>query len=305
MYDLNIAWSPSTTPDQLLQTLTLASVLGYATVALNNALELPIPASHAAPFPPTSSWSSSSKKLPSILHRATVPLVDPAVPTFSLPTLVAAYDLVAVQPLTEKAFQSACIHLDIPLISLDLTQHFPFHFRPKNCMTAVTRGVRFEVPYAQALAADPRGRATFIGNVTNLVRATRGRGIILSSAAKDALSLRAPADVVNLLSVWGLPSEKGMLGLGALPRGLVVNEGIKRSGFRGVIDVVEVAKRDEEEGQDEAAGAQAGKKNKNKGQNQNQNQKRKNGDEETQTMSKRQAKKMKLASRAAAAEQSK
>ncbi|KAH7133273.1 RNase P subunit p30-domain-containing protein [Dactylonectria estremocensis] len=298
MYDLNIAWSPSTTPDQLLQTLTLASALGYATVALNNALELPIPAIHAAPFPPTSSWSSSSKKIPSILHRATVPLVDPAVPTFSLPTLVAAYDLVAVQPLTEKAFQSACIHLDIPLISLDLTQHFPFHFRPKNCMTAVNRGVRFEVSYAQALVADPRGRATFIGNVTNLIRATRGRGIILSSAAKDVLSLRAPADVVNLLSVWGLPSEKGMLGLGALPRGLVVNEGIRRSGFRGVIDVVEVAKRDEE-GQDEAAGAQAGKKNKSKAQN----QKRKNGDE-AQTMSKRQAKKMKLASRAAAAEKS-
>ncbi|KAF7543455.1 hypothetical protein G7Z17_g10729 [Cylindrodendrum hubeiense] len=304
MYDLNIAWSPSTTPDQLLQILTLASTLGYATVALNHTLELPIPSVPAAPFPPASALTSSSssstpnKTLPSILHRATVPLADPAAPTFRLQTLVAAYDLVAIQPLTEKAFQSACIHLDIPLISLDLAQHFPFHFRPKNCMTAVTRGVRFEVCYAQALAADPRGRATFIGNVTNLVRATRGRGIILSSAAKDALSLRAPADVVNLLSVWGLPSEKGMLGLGALPRSVVVNEGMKRSGFRGVIDVVDVAKRDVEDQGEEAADGQAGKKNKNKGQN----QKRKSGDEDTPTMSKRQAKKLKLASRGAAAE---
>lgn len=298
MYDLNVAWSPSTTPDQLLQLLTLASALGYATVALNHTLELPIPAVPTAPFPPV---SSANKKLPSILHRATMPLGDTPAPTFRLQTLVAAYDIVAVQPLTEKGFQNACINLDIPLISLDLTQHFPFHFRPKNCMTAVTRGVRFEVCYAQALAADARGRATFIGNVANLVRATRGRGIILSSAAKDALSLRAPADVVNLLSVWGLPSEKGILGLGAIPRGLVVNEGMKRSGFRGVIDVVDVAKRDEED-QREVTDGQTGKKNKNKNKGQNQNQKRKSGEEDTQTISKRQAKKMKLASRGAAAD---
>lgn len=263
MYDLNISWSPSTTPEQLLQTLSLASTLGYTTVALNHVLTLPFPAAPVAPFPSTSSLtslsSSSSTKLPNILHRATLPLEDPAAANYRLQTLVAAYDLVAARPLTDKAFQNACLTLDMPLVSLDFSQPIPFHFRPKTCMAAVSRGVRFEVCYAQALAADPRGRAAFIGGVSNLVRATRGRGIVLSSEAKGALALRAPADVVNLMSVWGLPSEKGMQGFGVVPRSVVVNEGIKRSGFRGVVNVVEVAEKPQREdanAQDNAADGQ-------------------------------------------------
>lgn len=166
-------------------------------------------------------------------------------------------------------------------------------------MAAVSRGIRFEVCYSQALSADTRGRANFISNVTSLIRATRGRGLMISSEAKDVLSLRAPADVVNLLSVWGLGNEKGMQGLGEAPRSVVVNEGLKRNGFRGVINIVGVA--EEATGADDEDGKTlAGKKNKNKAQNQN--QKRKNGEEESQQISKRQAKKMKLASRAAGAE---
>lgn len=168
-------------------------------------------------------------------------------------------------------------------------------------MAAVSRGIRFEVCYSQALSADTRGRANFISNVTSLIRATRGRGLMISSEAKDALSLRAPADVVNLLSVWGLGNEKGMQGLGEVPRSVVVNEGLKRNGFRGVINIVGVAE-EATEANDENDKALAGKKNKNKAQTQTQNQKRKNGEEESQQISKRQAKKMKLASRTAGAE---
>lgn len=296
LYDLNIAWSPSTSQEKLLQTLALASSLGYATVALNHTLELPFPQNPTAPFPPLPP-SSSSSKLPHVLHRATLPLSDPAASNYRLISLTAAYDLLAIRPLTDKAFQTACLTLDIPIISLDLTTHFPFYFRPKPCMAAVTRGVRFELCYSQALAADPRGRANFIANATSLVRATRGRGLILSSEAKSALGLRAPADVVNLFSVWGLGSEKGMEGLGSIPRGVVINEGIKRNGFRGVIDVVQTAQKDDKQGSERSAqkataegGAGNGK-----------NQKRKPGEEDGQPMSKRQAKKLKLAQRAGGA----
>ena len=292
LYDLNIAWSPSTSQDQLVQLLSLAKSLGYGTVALNHTLTPPFPQTPTAPFPSlaaidaSSSSSSSSSttttaqarpsRLPHVLHRATLPLSDPAASTYRLPSLAAAYDVLAVRPLTERAFQSACLTLDVPLISLDLAQHFPFHFRPKPCMAAVARGVRFEICYAQALAADHRGRANFIANATGLVRATRGRGFVLSSEAAGALALRAPADVVNLLSVWGLGSEKGMDGLGSIPRSVVVNEGIKRNGFRGVVDVVQLAKPEK--------GSEA------------RNAKRKNGDDPP-PVSKRQAKKMKLAAR--------
>ncbi|KAL7796874.1 PHP domain-like protein [Trichoderma ceciliae] len=297
LYDLNIAWSPATTPDRLLQTLTTASSLGYATVALNHTLELPFPANPSTPFPPLPSASSSDSKLPHVLHRATLPLADPAASNYRLPSLVSVYDLLAIRPLTEKAFQNACLTLDIPIISLDMAQHFPFYFRPKPCMAAVSRGVRFEICYSQALAAEPRARANFISNAANLIRATRGRGIILSSEAKNAFGLRAPADVVNLFNVWGLPSEKAMEGLRTIPRSVVVNEGMKRHGFRGVINIVKIAKKDTAEGDhpddQSSAAEQTGRRK---------NQKRKNGGEDAQPVSKREAKKMKLAARAAASE---
>ncbi|RCI11954.1 hypothetical protein L249_4590 [Ophiocordyceps polyrhachis-furcata BCC 54312] len=292
LYDLNLPWSPATPSDRLSQTLSLASSLGYAVVALNHSLELPLPAKPAPPpFPLLSvPGSDAASESPRVLRRATLKLADPAAFNFRLPALAAVYDVLAIRPLTEKAFQNACLSLEVPLISLDLTTHFPFHFRPKPCMAAVSRGVRFELCYAQLLAADSRGRANFIANVAGLVRATRGRGFVISSEANFALALRAPADVVNLMSVWGLASEKGLDGLRCVPRSIVVNEAIKRRGYRGVVDVVQVASRKVETA-DSPDGDSAATTT---------SQKRKVTD--VPSMSKRKAKKLKMAARATASE---
>lgn len=71
-----------------------------------------------------------------------------------------------------------------------------------------------------------------------IVRATRGRGIVVSSEARTVLGVRAPADVLNLMGVWGLSRERGAESVGINPRAVVVNEGMRRSAFRGVVDVV-------------------------------------------------------------------
>ncbi|KAI1804755.1 PHP domain-like protein [Daldinia bambusicola] len=336
LYDLNIAWSPSTSTAELERTLRFSSQLGYNVVALNHTLDAPLPSQISNPipqFPSSSSSSSSSSKattsssqpenqqnrqrVPTVLRRLTVSFSDPS-QNQQLPKAAQAYDILALRPLTEKAFQAACLTVsatDVSLISLDLTARLPFHLRPKPCMAAVARGLRFEVAYGRALEAGPgpgadaRARASFAGNVVQLVRATRGRGLVLSSEAGSAMALRAPADVVNLLAVWGLSAERGVEALGANPRGVVVNEGIKRSGFRGVVDIVEVAGRSEDEKEKAAKGKEAevvaGKDNR----------KRKNGGGEmagkggqsggagegrggdNAPMSKRQAKKLKAAPR--------
>ncbi|RYP61246.1 hypothetical protein DL769_007787 [Monosporascus sp. CRB-8-3] len=340
LYDLNIAWSPSTSTAELERTLRFSAALGYNVVALNHTITPPVPPQIANPLPkfpppsagPASSSSSSSSttpdqtsnkqpKLPTVLHRATLVLNDPSA-YHRLPQLGSSYDIVAVRPTTEREFQGACLNLnltDASLISLDLAQRFPFHFRPRPCMAAVNRGLRFEVCYAQGLSPGPgsdavndaRARAAFIGNVVELVRATRGRGIVISSGARGALGLRAPADVVNLLALWGLGSEKGMEGLGVLPRGVVVNEGIKRSGFRGVVNIVGVAEREKGEGEDrEAAKEKQKEAAKNNNKNKDGDNKRKVAEEEgggdggpegadSKPMSKRQAKRIKAAIRRA------
>lgn len=168
-------------------------------------------------------------------------------------------------------------------------------------MAAVSRGIRFEICYAQAFSSDARSRSNFLANAAGLIRATRGRGIVLSSEAGSGLQLRAPADVVNLLAIWGLGPDKGRDGLEGLPRGVVVNEGLRRRGFRGVVDVLGGAGPERKKDEGEGGEKKKGKGKKEKGQQQQQGQKRRSeeGDDAqpdpNAPVSKRQAKKMKLA----------
>ncbi|WYZ44102.1 hypothetical protein EsH8_VII_000538 [Colletotrichum jinshuiense] len=320
LYDLNIPWSSTTNPADLSRTISFASSLGYTVLALNHTITPPIPSQITNPlpkFPPTTTSSTTTPaqpttKQPTILHRATVLLSDPS-QNYRLSALASAYDILAVRPTTEKAFLAACLSMAEPsLISLDLTQHFPFHFKPKPLMAAVSRGVKFEVCYSQILASpsgqgptDTRARACFISNFASLVRATKGRGIVVSSEARSALSLRAPNDVVNLLAVWGLGSERGTEALGVNPRGVVMNEGIKRSGFRGVVNVLEVGGRAEDvkkQGKKEGGNGKEGKAAKqggggggDKGNGQKRKTPDETGDGTQAAVSKRQAKKLRLA----------
>ncbi|KAK4116789.1 PHP domain-like protein [Canariomyces notabilis] len=319
LYDLNIAWSPGTSASDLERTLKFAKHLGYDVVALNHLISGPIPTLPNAitnPIPqltpPHSSYpgrgysssipsstasslpaSSSSSSLPTALRRATLTITDPSTTNYRLPDYGRAYDLVALRPTSDKSFSWACLSTSEPpaLISLDLSSHLPFHIHHRTVMAAVQRGVRFEICYAQAFASSSsssnsseaaRQRANFIGNAQSLIRATKGRGIVVSSEARGALGLRGPADVVNLLAVWGLGPERGFAALGETARAVVVNEGIRRRGFRGVVDIVRPAEgggggekgRDRKgpQGGEAEDGKAAGKK-----QQQQQGQKRKNG----------------------------
>lgn len=71
--------------------------------------------------------------------------------------------------------------------------------------TAISRGVKIELCYSQALlSTDATAKRNLISNATQLIRVSRGRGLIISSEAKSALGVRAPSDVINLASIWGL-----------------------------------------------------------------------------------------------------
>src|SRR5207244_138968 len=110
-----------------------------------------------------------------VLRRATVVMSDSAA-NHRLADVAAAYDIVALQPTTEKAFVALCVGNAAAgagggggsdgsgggaptIISLDLTASLGFYLRPRACATAVRRGTRFEICYAQALGADAYGRA--------------------------------------------------------------------------------------------------------------------------------------------------
>ncbi|TVY35316.1 putative ribonuclease P protein subunit [Lachnellula subtilissima] len=253
LYDLNVPWTPSTPPADLLRTISFLTSLGYHTLALTHSLSATaIPAQISNPIPSTLSPLPANTTL---LRRLTLTLSDPT-------------QNHRLRPSRSLRYSSAAPY--------DRKGRFPFHWKPKPAMTAVARGVRFEICYAQATGAGmgQEQRRNFIGNVVGIVRATKGRGLLISSGgvAGDVLGVRGPADVLNLLGVWGLGRERGTEGMGCNPRGVVLNEGLKRRGFRGVVDVVEGGERAvvEQKNKGGAAvsgsGAQgAGKKEKGKG----------------------------------------
>ena len=81
-------------------------------------------------------------------------------------------------------------------------------------------------------------RRNLIANATEIIRATRGKGIIISSEAKRALACRGPWDVINLAAVWGLGQENGREAVGREARSVVVQAEMKRRSFKGVVDII-------------------------------------------------------------------
>ena len=174
-----------------------------------------------------------------ILRRCTVVLADPS-QNHRLATLASHYDILALRPTNERALLQACQSLECDLISLDLSTRFPYHFKMKTLSGALQRGIKFEICYASGVLLTDGGlaRRNLISNATQLIRATRGRGIIISSEARRALGCRGPWDVVNLAAVWGLGQERGVEAVGREARSVVVQAEMKRTSFRGVVNVV-------------------------------------------------------------------
>ncbi|KAF2266083.1 ribonuclease P/MRP 30 subunit [Lojkania enalia] len=172
------------------------------------------------------------------LRRCNIFLTDAAT-NHRIPQLQQHYDIIAARPTDERTLQQACMSLDVDLISLDLTQKFERHFKFPMLGSAVSRGVKIELSYGQGLLSnDSTAKRNLISNATQLIRVTRGRGLVFSSEARSVLGIRAPSDVINLATVWGLGHERGKDSLTKEPRAAVEFSRLKRTSFRGVVDVV-------------------------------------------------------------------
>jgi ribonuclease P/MRP protein subunit RPP1 len=207
--------------------------VGYTTVALSHTVSGKLPATLAAPALP-----SNAPKPLTILSRITLTLAEGS-QNQRLTNLGQTYSLVALRPINEKTLSQACLSLECDIISLDLSARLPYYFKFKTLAAAIARGIRFEICYGPGITGSGlEARRNLIGNATALIRATRGRGIIISSEARRALGVRAPWDVVNLACVWGLTQERGKEAVCEEARKVVALAGMKRTSYRGVIDVV-------------------------------------------------------------------
>ncbi|KAI4206605.1 MAG: hypothetical protein LQ346_000995 [Caloplaca aetnensis] len=244
-YDLNVPYTANHA--ELQRTLIFIAELGYNTLALSHTIAGKLPADLTCPIP--SPLPIASPKNLRILTRCTLHLSDPS-QNHRISTLASNYALLAVRPISEKTLQQACISLSpIDLISLDCSIRYPFYFRQKALLAAIERGVRIEICYGVGILGTGDQKRNLISNATQLIRATRGRGLVISSEAGRALACRGPWDVINLAGSWGLGKERGVEALGREARGVVVAAEMRKSSYKGVVDVVFAGEKPKEEGQ--------------------------------------------------------
>ncbi|BDA47015.1 Ribonuclease P protein subunit p30 [Coccomyxa sp. Obi] len=166
--------------------------------------------------------------------------------------ITASYDLLAVQPLSERVFQQACTTLVVDVITFDMARRLPFRLWPGPLQAAVKRGVHLEICYSAALR-DETSRRNFFSNASALVRAARGHGIIVSSGARTAFELRGPYDVMNLVTLCGLTEQQAKAAMSERCRQVARHAEIRKA-HKGAVTVI---KESAEGGGEESSGRSA------------------------------------------------
>lgn len=205
--DLNVPWPdlpPTRAYPHITSILRLSAILGYDVVALNvNVSSIKGAREFLHKNIPDELWNKLREENPSIklLKRVTLTLDDTSTHQNISQLVEDRWQVIAVCPKTEKQLQTCASSLDIDIICVDTKVRPQFVLKHKLVCSAVARGVRFEVCYVDATTGNAK---QCIANASMLFRASRNRGVIVSSGVSSIAGLRAPLDVVNLLTLWGL-----------------------------------------------------------------------------------------------------
>lgn len=205
--DLSVLFSADRNRMQSL--IETAAHLGFSTIAINYVFEptakkkqevpSPVPINQLIDHLPMVQGRSRPIR---VLNRLTV-VMSEANHFRTNATEYRPFDILAVQPTTEKLFHATCMLCDVDIICISVTEKLPFFFKRAPINGAIDRGVVFEVSYASALRDTTMRRYT-IANAICLMESCKGKNVILSSAAEKALELRGPFDIINLGVLFGL-----------------------------------------------------------------------------------------------------
>jgi len=134
-------------------------------------------------------------------------------------SLFNSYDLLALIPTTHTCFTLACLTHTLPsnltahIISIPLTlPRLPYHLKHTVVRTAIKNGAVFEINYVGAIGGenDPlivdahvaesgsSAKRNWWATARELVRVTKGKGLLVSGGVFAEADHRAPRDIANL-----------------------------------------------------------------------------------------------------------
>ncbi|CAC5414100.1 RPP1 [Mytilus coruscus] len=158
---------------------------------------------------------------------------------------IQAFDLVAVQPLTEKIFHVAVSSLKIDIITVDVTQKLPYPIKRPLINVALERGIYFEIQYSPAIR-DSTSRKYMIANAQTLIRVCKGKNVIISSGCQKAMDLRGPHDVANLGLLFGMSQEQAKAAISTNCQSLLLHSESRKiiKSTVGVVHKTKLAEKD-------------------------------------------------------------
>eukprot|EP01066_Platyproteum_vivax_P003263 Platyproteum_vivax@DN14155_c0_g1_i1.p1 len=218
-WDLNVQWN-----DKKSVMLDGAAKLGFSGVAFNVDVDASMLASHRCPIENVTKQADGGDVVHMVeqwhdlgvnisapvmqLRRITVAMSSAnqiaAINQVSKSDLI-HYELFAVVPTTEQAFQALVNSGNCDIISLNLTGKM-FNLRRQQLGVAVSRGIFFEVCINDALF-DPIRRRHLFQNVDSLTRFVPHDKIIFTSGARTPIEMRSPMDLINIATVAGLANN--------------------------------------------------------------------------------------------------
>ncbi|KTW30724.1 hypothetical protein T552_00436 [Pneumocystis carinii B80] len=235
MYDLNVLWHGTGVSETEMKRMIVFLVeVGYRTIALNYMVYGKIGKKMINPI---RSDVVELERSVRILSRVTVVLEEGS-QNYNLYSATDGFDILAVRPMNEKMFQYACTSMDVDIISLDMSQRLTFHIKHSTVSIAIARGIRLEICYGSSIS-DINCRKNLISNASALIRATRGKGIIISSEASNLMYCRSGYDVINLSTFWGLSQEKGRDAIGKEAKYVIIHGEARKNASKGVIKLVD------------------------------------------------------------------
>ncbi|XP_014210903.1 ribonuclease P protein subunit p30 [Copidosoma floridanum] len=146
-----------------------------------------------------------------ILSRITFSFSDP-VKTHSMNqlTVLKKYNIYAVIPKTQAAFQFACSQLGADIILINSTSS-GLKWSRKLYFQAVEKGIHFEIQYAPVIKNSTRKLAIHVSHLCYTFG--KSKNIIISSGANDPSVIRNPYDVINLARMLGLDESKAKMAI--------------------------------------------------------------------------------------------
>ncbi|GAA5942157.1 RNA-binding RNA processing protein RPP1 [Sporobolomyces koalae] len=268
-YDVVANWTPA---DRLEveKMVQMASLLGYSTVVLDISIPPtfdPSLLSFPTPLFPSLDPRTATPGTPNLalqLWRITIEnYSDEAVKgagqkgwygfaNSTAPLYPQQTTLLSVVPTTLASFSHVALSLSPPsahaptLISIDpsLSPRLPFPLKRGLISTLSRFGVSFELVLRGLTRQDSGGgggegdsgkrRRNWISGAREIVRATQGKGVVISSGAKCAHEMRASQDLINLCSLIGMPANQAKDALTVNPQRSILRGLSMRSTYRGV-----------------------------------------------------------------------